>query len=348
MKTLKLLPFVCVILASMQPRALALSKLFDSVEDALKRPFKIVAEGVAEGASDKALKEFEEFFNSSIRPFSDDVINKVDRVAANNILRTEEAAQRLLDHSKDNILAIENQVVEDIDHILERVDERYRGAMRETFLEINRARAETLIDVRYTLGTVDQSLEARINQIALEMMTLLAQVDKIVQKTPGTFYKELFDPTITRLENLERDIFIKLDELVKTLNCSRAGTIEDLRISFNKIIEKARSTLPFSIFRRRTSCEKEMRQVYQEGSDIYFYRVSECEINKIINQRGHTLTVQQIADNYGQLQLNASRMACLAKDIAPDLHDQIKGDWLEYGIKTRFWKNYLTNSSQGE
>ncbi len=35
--------------------------------------------------------------------------------------------------------------------------------MRDTFQEINHARAETLIDLRYTIGDIDEKLEKDIN-----------------------------------------------------------------------------------------------------------------------------------------------------------------------------------------
>ncbi|NEQ38303.1 MAG: hypothetical protein F6K40_19360 [Okeania sp. SIO3I5] len=299
--------------------------------------FKIPFEYGGEATAKAALAELNKFIKSDINPLLDDVFKKVDDVAAKNILRSEEAAKILMEDGKKNILEIENEVVEDIDQILEIVDDKYRGAMQETFSEINRARAEALIDVRYTLGTVDRAVEARINQITLEMMRLLAKVDEIVQKAPETLYNDLFSPTLTRLEELQQDTFNQLDELVKKLDCSTVGTIKEVKLGIEASVKSIR---PFSLPLFPTYCEKKMGTL--AGTEIYLYRLYECEINEILAKRAKTLTIQQILDNYSQLELHASQMVCLAKrSNATGIMESAQSDWAKYGMEYRRWRDYL-------
>ncbi|NES05806.1 MAG: hypothetical protein F6K22_25160, partial [Okeania sp. SIO2F4] len=267
MKRVKIFFVLCLsmMVVLMQPK-LSLASFWRKIDPSryigkiFKKPFK----DAGKASTEAALAELSKFIKSDINPLLDDVFKKVDDVAAKNILRSEEGAKRLMEDGKKNILEIQNEVVEDIDQILETVDDKYRGAMQETFSEINQARAEALIDVRYTLGTVDRAVEARINQITLEMMRLLAKVDEIVQKAPETLYNDLFSPTLTRLEELQQDTFNQLDKLLEKLNCSTVGTIKEVKLGIEASVKSIR---PFSLPFFRTSCEKKVGIGLKEGTE---------------------------------------------------------------------------------
>ena len=47
---------------------------------------------------------------------------------------------------------------------------------------------------------------------------------------------------------------------------------------------------------------------------------------------------------YGQLQLNAARMAALARN-APELKRRAIEDWIRYGVLCEFWRNTIEDNA---
>ena len=77
-------------------------------------------------------------------------------------------------------------------------------------------------------------------------------------------------------------------------------------------------------------------------SDIELYQLNECyELSKL-NEK---TAIDEVLKVYGQLQLNAARMAALARN-APELR-AIK-DWIEYGVLCEFWRNTIEDYTSTE
>lgn len=72
-------------------------------------------------------------------------------------------------------------------------------------------------------------------------------------------------------------------------------------------------------------------------SDWELYELSECyELSKL----NENTPIDEVLKTYGQLQLNAARMAALVKN-APELKRRAIEDWLKYGVLCEFWRDTI-------
>ena len=72
-------------------------------------------------------------------------------------------------------------------------------------------------------------------------------------------------------------------------------------------------------------------------SDWELYELSECyELSKL----NENTPIDEVLKTYGQLQLNAARMAALVKN-APELKRRAIEDWLKYGVLCEFWRDMI-------
>jgi len=212
----------------------------------------------------------------------------IDELAERNILRVEESAQRLRKAAKRDILEIEAQLNKDINTLVDRIDEKYRSAARELFQQINKARAEALADVRYSIGFVDEKLEARITQMSLILMEMLTRLDETADKfRPEKLRSEIIEPTFAELDKLTADIVQHIDRLVDKIGCKVGGTVTSVEESLERVVER----LPFSKSKKRP-CQ------YCKGFWSLFYKDEQdcscCQKENLLDKNNNPLTTTDL------------------------------------------------------
>jgi len=212
----------------------------------------------------------------------------VDELARKNILRVEESAQRLRENAKRDILEIEAQLNKDINTLVDRIDEKSRSAAREFFQQVNKARAEALVDVRYSIGFIDERLEDRISQVALELMKMLTKLDETADKfRPEKLRSEIIEPAFAELDKLTMDIAQHIDRLVDKIGCKVGGTVTTVEESLGRVVGR----LPFSKSKRRP-CQ------YCKGFWSWFYKDEQdcscCQKERLLNKNNNPLTTTNI------------------------------------------------------
>lgn len=87
-------------------------------------------------------------------------------------------------------------------------------------------------------------------------------------------------------------------------------------------------------------CRQRLKIAWKPGtmlSDWELYELSECyELSKL----NENTPIDEVLKTYGQLQLNAARMAALVKN-APELKRRAIEDWLKYGVLCEFWRDTI-------
>ncbi len=212
----------------------------------------------------------------------------IDELAERNILRVERSAQRLREAAKRDILEIEAQLNKDINTLVDRIDEKYRSAARELFQQINKARAEALADVRYSIGFVDEKLEARITQMSLILMEMLTRLDETADKfRPEKLRSEIIEPTFAELDELTDKVIKRIDQLVDKIGCKVGGTVTSVEESLERVVER----LPFSKS-KRLPCQ------YCKGFWSWFYKNEQdcscCQKERLLDKNNNPLTTTNI------------------------------------------------------
>ena len=163
----------------------------------------------------------------------------IDELSERNITRLEKLAQRLRENTKRDILEIEAQLNKDINILVDRIDEKYRSAARELFQKINQARAEALADVRYSIGFIDEKLEARITQMSKTLMEMVTRLDKTADKfRPEKLRSEIIEPTFAELDKLTDKIMERIDQLVDKIGCKVGGTVSSIEESLRELLQE--------------------------------------------------------------------------------------------------------------
>jgi DNA-binding ferritin-like protein len=256
----------------------------------------------------------------------------IDELARKNILRVEESAQRLREAAKRDILEIEAQLNKDINTLVDRIDEKYRSAARELFQQINKARAEALADVRYSIGFVDEKLEARITQMSLTLMEMLTRLDETADKfKPEKLRSEIIEPTFAELDELTDKVIKRIDQLVDKIGCKVGGTVTSVEESLERVVER----LPFSKSKKRPCqyCKGLLSLLYKNEQDcsccqkeklldknnnplittnIKLFRHNVCMLKSELDSRlnDNTLEVQYAVDTYATIQQWAMDVYC--------------------------------------
>ncbi len=228
-------------------------------------------------------------------------------------------------------------------HLINKVDKKYKENLSLTFDEINRAREEAIVGLRTITSQVDQSLENRINQISLIIMKTLTEFIEIAEEfTPDAFRTRLVEPALKEINNLKAEFFKDLDKKIDKffdradkfrdqVDQMLMGTLEEVR---NDLIRRREvHAIPNPL----DPCRKKLNISSKRGielSDIELYRLIECHELAKVNEN---TPLEQIIETYAQLQLNAIRMASLSRK-APQLREIVIRDWVKYGMLCEFWK----------
>lgn len=303
------------------------------------RRWNSAARGASRNMAEGAREEFNEAMNDLFDKKVNPLMNNISYIASQKITQAQEAALGVVNHTVSNVAALKNEVRGDIENLLNNVDAKYKDNLTLTFDEINQARAEAILDLRQTIGDVDQSLENRINQIAFLLMNVVAKAQEISDNfTPGAFRTKLIDPTFDRIDQLENQLYQDLDKLLNKLFQGYQVAVEDVR-------EKILNGL--SVVDKESGIKRDkfslIPLLVKDLTDMEFYRYSTwLEMEKINKAFISNDSMQKVIDSYLQLQINASRMNFRAKTLGvKDLQTLCVRDWVKYGQASQLYMSYL-------
>jgi hypothetical protein len=268
-----------------------------------------------------------------VETLRDKIQKDIDELSKKNILRVEASAKRLQEQAKRNILEIEAQLNKDINAFVERIEEKYRNIARETFQQINRARAEALADVRYSIGFIDEKLEARITQLSLTLMEMLTRLDEIADEyKPEKWRTEVIEPTFDRLDKLAADIRQHIETLMDKVGCKVHGTT----VNFTQALENVVQQLPLSkpaqkkkpcyccadnwycsANARDCACCQQVGLLDNQNqplvtTDLKLFRYNVCMRKSELNENSQ---IQQILDSYAMIQKWAMDVYCQSDTV---------------------------------
>ncbi|WP_017720922.1 hypothetical protein [Kamptonema formosum] len=272
-------------------------------------------------------EEMGKLFDERLYPFA----NQFDYMLQRRLAQAGQVSTRAV----QDISELKDAVKDDIDTWLESGDETYKDNLNLTFEAINQARAEAIRDLRATLGEIDSSLEHQIDRISLTVMETVKQVREIsVRFTPEAFRTELLQPAFNKLEALEDKLFLDAEGIIDQLDEVVAKTNEELKNNFLKRLLAHALPNPFDNCRRLLNISG---KIGPSLSDIELYELTECHE---LSQLSEHTSVEEVLKTYEELQLNAAKMAALAKEV-PSRKKRAIQDWLKYGALCQFWRNTL-------
>lgn len=251
-------------------------------------------------------EEMDRLFDERLSPLAD----KLDYIA-----------QQRIKESRLEMEALENKTKADIESLLAQADEK----ARQNLEKIDLLRQETLADVRATITETDAYLENRINQISLAVMEALE------------FTNYRVDKALLEVKDLENKLFgdanYLVDKLIQQIDEVLEGKLEKFNTILQRYLDHALPG-PFDKCKRRLNIQWKFGN---QISDMDLYRLAECyELSKL----DENTSIEKVVEIYGQLQLNAARMAALARN-APILKRIAVDDWLKYGVLSEFWYETL-------
>ncbi|BAY24053.1 GUN4 domain-containing protein [Calothrix sp. NIES-2100] len=263
-----------------------------------------------------AKKVSRDFVKSSSKEINDlfdkqvyPLADKIDYIAKKRIQQTEK---------------LEAQFIADIETLINNAEQK----IQKNLQEINEIRESAIRDVRQTVGEVDAYLENRINQISLTVMRALSQTEEITQI--------IFE----QVNILEEKLFQDTNYLIDKINEDIDGKLELISNELKKHLAHA---LPNPL----DKCRQRLNIGLKPGamlSDVELYQLTECyELSKL----NENTSIDEVINIYGQLQLNAARMAALVKK-SPVLKRRAMEDWLRYGLLCEFWSNTMENYAHTE
>lgn len=287
----------------------------------------------------------------------------IDELSEKNITRLEKFAQRLRENTKRDILEIEAQLNKDINILVDRIDEKYRSAARELFQQINKARAEALADVRYSIGFIDEKLEARITQMSLTLMEMVTRLDETADKfRPEKVRSEIIEPTFAELDKLTDKIMERIDQLVDKIGCKVIGTVLSSEESLERVVQQ----MPFSKAnkqpcqsckggflsspdKRECSCCKKVglldkNKHLTEKMDIWLFRYHVCRLESELDSKlnDNTLEIQYAVDTYATIQQWAMEVYCKSDlSMATAIQEIMKKEAAQAYNNYLFWSKFI-------
>lgn len=239
-------------------------------------------------------------------------------------------AQKRINQSIDVSKELKDEFKADIEFLLTNAD----GKAKQALEKISQVREEAIRDMRETIGQTDTYLENRINQLTLVVMSALNIAQEIGSEfTPEAFNQRLVEPTLAEINVLKNKLFQDANHLVDKIDEVLEGKLELIRNELKKHLAHALPG-PFD------KCRQRLKLAWLPGarlSDIELYELSECyELSKL----NENTPIDEVLKIYGQLQLNAARMAALLKS-APELKRRAIQDWLKYGVLCEFWRDTM-------
>lgn len=285
--------------------------IFGDLVNKLERAARNVSQDLVKDTG----QEIERLINEQLSPLA----AQLDYIAQKRINQSIDASKELKDEFKA-----------DIEFLLTNAD----GKAKQALEKISQVREEAIRDLRETIGQTDTYLENRINQITLVVMSALNLAQEIGREfTPEAFNQRLVEPTLAEINLLKKKLFQDANHLVDKIDEVLEGKLELIRNELKKHLAHALPG-PFD------KCRQRLKLAWLPGarlSDIDLYELSECyELSKL----NENTPIDEVLKIYGQLQLNAARMAALVKS-APELKRRAIQDWLKYGVLCEFWRDTM-------
>lgn len=260
------------------------------------------ARDVSQDFVKSAGKEVRDLVDDKLSPLAD----KLDYIAQKRIKQSFDASRELKDECKA-----------DIESLLTNAD----GNARQALERIDQVRQEAIRDLRETIGQTDIYLENRIDQISLVVMETLNST------------QEITETTLREINLLEDKLFQYANQIIDKIDEVIEGKLELIR-------NELRRHLTHALPRPFDKCRQKLKIAWKAGamlSDIELYELNECyELSKL----DESTAIDEVLKTYGQLQLNAARMAALVKN-APELKRRAIEDWLKYGVLCEFWRDTI-------
>ncbi|BAY08707.1 hypothetical protein [Calothrix sp. NIES-2098] len=259
-----------------------------------------------ERSGKKISRDFGESIQKEINYLFDQKLNpladRIDYVSKKRIKQAEE---------------LEVKAKADIESLLNNADHKIKDNLKE----IDDIRKSALQDVRETVGEVDAYVENRINQISLAVMRALNQT------------KEISQIIVEDINTLEDKLFQDINYIVDKINENIDEKLELIRYELKKSLAHALPN-PFD------KCKQKLKIGLKPGamlSDVELYELNQCyEISKL----NENSSIDEVLKTYGQMQLNAARMAALVQK-SPELKRRAIEDWLKYGLLCEFWRKTM-------
>jgi hypothetical protein len=303
----------------------------------LNKAAKGAARNTAQGFAEPVKEEFNEavdhLFDQKLNPFAD----KVDYIAQKRIAQSQDAVKDVVTHTVKNFSDLKDEVKGDVEDLIADVDDKYKENLRLTFEEVNQARAEAILGLRAMIGDIDTSLEGKINQVSITIMTALKQAKEISDNfTPGAIRKDLVDATFDRIDRLEENFFQDLNGVLDKLAGIADATIDNAR---DKILGPLLDGWVKEPCRTKIGVGGFLPKLVASLDDMELYRYLEClELEQIDSYMSNNRSVKLIIDSYIQLQINAARMHIRAKGLGvEELQYICTKDWIKYGQSSKFW-----------
>lgn len=247
-------------------------------------------------------RDFVKSTGNEVRDLLDDIAGKLDYIAQKRIKQSIDASRELK---------------VEIEALLDNAD----GKARQTLEAIDRVREDAIRDLRKTIGETDTYLENRIDQISLVVMEALNST------------KGITETTLKEINLLEDKVFQDANQIVDKIAEEMEAKLEQIRNELKKYLAHA---LPNPI----DKCRQKLKIAWKLGgmlSDWELYELTECYE---LSQLNENTSIDEVLKTYGQLQLNAVRMAALVKN-APELKRRAVEDWLKYGVLCEFWRDTI-------
>ena len=285
--------------------------IFGNLVNKLERAARNVSQDLVKDTG----QEIERLINEQLSPLA----AQLDYIAQKRINQSIDASKELKDEFKA-----------DIEFLLTNAD----GKAKQALEKVSQVREEAIRDLRETIGQTDTYLENRINQLTLVVMSALNLAQEIGSEfSPEAFKQRLVDPTLAEINVLKNKLFQDANQLVDKIDEVLEGKLELIRNELKKHLAHALPG-PFD------KCRQRLKLAWLPGarlSDIELYELSECyELSKL----NENTPIDEVLKIYGQLQLNAARMAALVKS-APELKRRAIQDWLKYGVLCEFWRDTM-------
>ncbi len=156
---------------------------------------------------------------------------------------------------------------------------------------------------------------------------------------------------LSQTEKIIEVIFEEINILEEKLLQDIDTLIDKINAIFNEnlelILSQIKKYLAHGVPNPLDKCRQRLKIGLKPGamfSDVELYQLTEChELSKL----SENTSIDEVINIYGQLQLNAVRMAALARQ-SPVLKRRAMEDWLKYGLLAEFWSNTMKNYAHTE
>lgn len=322
-------------------------KVRDTITSPFREPIRSSGQELGKGMRKEFEAAMQVLFDQKLGPLIADINTKVKDL----IVQSGQEVNRVIDHGSDKFKEVENQLKGHVDEVINSVDVKYRGAMHDTFDELNKARTEAIVGIRAVVGDTNSMLEKRINQVTLVTMQALTKVEAIVNNfTPGKFRTDLVDPLMNQLTGLEKDIFSQLDRLVEKVACTAIGSVDLVTKMLNDTLDRvplikqnqcASCGGIFGIFQAKCPVCCNRVNMAIKGSPTIFekYRLGQCYTLTKLENMPTTEPVRNIKDAYGDLHVLARLFYCSGMAIQSEpMMEEALTDAVQYHELWKLWK----------